>query len=202
VDTDFFRPIPGEPVKPNSLVFTGSMDWAPNEDGILYFAEKILPLIKAEIPDLTLSIVGRSPSAKIKALAQNDQSVFVTGRVDDIRPHIQRGSVYIVPLRIGSGTRLKIFEAMAMGKPIISTTLGAEGLPITHGRDIMLADEPKTFAQKTIDLLKDNAERERLGQSARKLVEEKYSWASVAEHCNHVLNGVIGEKAAAASKQN
>jgi sugar transferase (PEP-CTERM/EpsH1 system associated) len=200
VDTDFFQPMPSEQVEPNSLVFTGSMDWAPNEDGILYFAEKILPLIRAEIPDVKLSIVGRSPSAKIQALSQHNKGVVVTGRVDDIRPHIQLGSVYIVPLRIGSGTRLKIFEAMAMGKPIVSTSLGAEGLPVTNGNDIRLADEPETFARETIALLTNAGERERLGLAARNLVEERYSWASVAEHCNRVLGGVVAARAASTSK--
>lgn len=190
VDTEFFKPGTSA-VHENSLVFTGSMDWAPNEDGIIYFAENILPLIRAEVPEVTLSVVGRSPSAKIRQLAEETPNINVTGRVDDIRPYVQSGAVYIVPLRIGSGTRLKIFEAMGMGKAIVSTTLGAEGLPVTHGVDVLLADEPEQFARETIRVLRDRSLQGQLGAAARKLVEENYSWASVADVCDRVLHRVV-----------
>lgn len=199
VDTDFFQPGPDSAVEENSVVFTGSMDWAPNEDGILFFADKILPLIRREIPGVTTWVVGRSPSAKIKELGDKDPSIKITGRVDDIREYVRRGAVYIVPLRIGSGTRLKIFEAMAMGKAIVSTTLGAEGLPVTHDKDVLLADEPGDFARATIRLLQSASERSRLGDAARRLVQEQYSWATVAEVCNQVLHKVVAQKAASSN---
>jgi len=189
VDTDYFRP-DSATEQPNSLVFTGSMDWMPNEDGVLYFLRSILPLIRREIPDVSFTIVGRKPSEKLRASAASEPRVHVTGTVDDIRPHVREGSVYIVPLRIGSGTRLKIFEAMAMGKAIVSTTLGAEGLPISDGGDISIADSPEEFSRKVCLLLRDPQERRRLGSAARQLVEQNYSWSSVAAEFDDVLRRV------------
>ncbi len=185
VDTDYFQPADGE--EPESLVFTGSMDWMPNEDGILYFVEAILPLIRKPRPNTKLWVVGRRPGKKILALAESDPGIAVTGRVEDIRPSIAKGSVYIVPLRVGGGTRLKIFEAMAMGKAVVSTTIGAEGLPVTNGSDIVLADEPKHFADAVCRLLGSPEERKLIGDAARRLVEEKYSWGAVARHVESVL---------------
>jgi sugar transferase (PEP-CTERM/EpsH1 system associated) len=189
VDTDYFRPDSGKE-QPNSLVFTGSMDWVPNEDGVLYFLRSILPLIRREIPEVSLTIVGRKPSEKLRGAAASEPGVYVTGTVDDIRPYVREGSVYVVPLRIGSGTRLKIFEAMAMGKAIVSTTLGAEGLPICDGGDISIADSPEEFSRKVCLLLRDPQERRRLGSAARQLVEQHYSWSSVAAEFDAVLRRV------------
>ncbi len=189
VDTEYFRPDNGHE-QPNSLVFTGSMDWMPNEDGVLYFMRSILPLIRREIPEISFTIVGRKPSEKLRAIAAAEPGVHVTGTVDDIRPYVRDGSVYVVPLRIGSGTRLKIFEAMAMGKAIVSTTLGAEGLPIRDGVDISIADSPEEFSRKVCLLLRDTRERQRLGSAARQLVEQHYSWSSVAREFDDVLRRV------------
>ena len=189
VDTDYFR-TDSVTEQPNTLVFTGSMDWMPNEDGVLYFLRSILPLIRREIPDLSFTIVGRKPSEKVRASAASEPGVHVTGTVDDIRPYVREGSVYVVPLRIGSGTRLKIFEAMSMGKAIVSTTLGAEGLPISDGSDISLADSPEEFSRKVCLLLRDPQERRRLGSAARQLVEQNYSWSSVAAEFDDVLRRV------------
>jgi sugar transferase (PEP-CTERM/EpsH1 system associated) len=191
VDTEFFHPTAAEE-EPNSLVFTGSMDWMPNEDGIFYFAEEILPKIFNELPNARLSVVGRKPSARLKALAATDpHHLHLTGWVDDIRPYLAQSAVCIVPLRVGSGTRLKIFEAMGMGKAIVSTTIGAEGLPVRHGEELLLADSPEDFAKSVVALLGDAAERRRLGTAARELVETKYSWASVAREFAAVLEGVF-----------
>ena len=180
VDVEYFR-AGADTEQPNSLVFTGSMDWMPNQDAISYFVEAILPLIQVEIPDVTLWVVGRKPSAELQLLAQDNPAVRVTGTVDDIRPFVQRACVYVVPLRIGGGTRIKIYEAMAMGKAVVSTRIGAEGLPVVHSENILLSDEPQGFAQSVVRLLRNPEERQRLAQSARKLVEEKYSWASAGQ---------------------
>jgi sugar transferase (PEP-CTERM/EpsH1 system associated) len=178
VETDFFVPAPAEAV-PTHMVFTGSMDWLPNEDGVTYFCREILPRIRRSEPDATLSIVGRAPTPAVKALA-GIPGVEVTGRVDDVRPHIARAAVYVVPLRIGGGTRLKIFEAMSMAKAVVSTAVGAEGLPVTNGRDIDLADEPSRFAHAVVRLMRDAEARRAMEAAARALVVERYDWSAVA----------------------
>jgi sugar transferase (PEP-CTERM/EpsH1 system associated) len=190
VDVDYFQPMPVEETK-NSLVFTGSMDWLPNEDAILYFVDAILPLIKAQLPEVSLEVVGRSPSRKLQALAEREKSVRLTGWVEDIRPFVARGSICIVPLRIGGGTRLKIFEAMAMSKAVVSTSIGAEGLPVRSGENILLADTPKQFAESVIYLLRDSDARTRLGSAARTLVLENYSWTKVAESFARTLHDAV-----------
>jgi len=147
---------------------------------MLYFCREILPRIRQSEPDATLSIVGRAPTPAVKKLAEIP-GVEVTGRVDDVRPHIARGAVYVVPLRIGGGTRLKIFEAMAMGKAVVSTTVGAEGLPVTSGRDIDMADEPARFAHRVVHLMRDTAARRAIEIAARQLVVARYDWSAVAQ---------------------
>ncbi len=181
VDTDYFAPTRTSHAAPRTshLIFTGSMDWLPNEDAMEYFCRDILPLIRAEEPGVTLSIVGRTPTPAVKRLA-GEHGVQVTGRVDDVRPYIQEAAVYIVPLRIGGGTRLKIFEAMAMGKAVVSTTIGAEGLPVTDGEHVLLADEPRPFAQAVVGLLRDAGRRTRIETAGRSLVVERYDWSAVA----------------------
>jgi sugar transferase (PEP-CTERM/EpsH1 system associated) len=189
VDIEYFQPSP-DPEQPNALVFTGTMDWMPNEDGVVYFVDKILPLIQREIPDAAFWAVGRRPPRRIQALASG--SVAVTGAVDDIRPYLGQAAVCVVPLRSGSGTRIKIFEAMAMGKAVVSTTMGAEGLPVRHGENIILADHPADFAGRVVQLLHDPEHRAQLGRAARKLVEENYGWPSVAIHFEQIMQTVAG----------
>ncbi|HTQ96823.1 MAG TPA: glycosyltransferase family 4 protein [Candidatus Acidoferrum sp.] len=191
VDVDYFRPSPELEETPNSLVFSGAMDWMPNEDGILYFVHEILPLIWRDIPEISLCVVGRDPSRKLRDLAASLPSIQVTGRVEDIRPFVQRGAVYVVPLRIGGGTRLKIFEAMAMGKAVVSTTIGAEGLPLNPGMDVVIADQPQEFADATVALLKDPSRRLQMGRAARALVETQFSWESVVQPFNRVLESIF-----------
>jgi sugar transferase (PEP-CTERM/EpsH1 system associated) len=190
VDVDYFKPMPAEEL-PNSLVFTGSMDWLPNEDAIFYFQEAILPLLKPHCPDLILEVVGRNPSRKLQALAENEKALRLTGWVEDVRPFLARDSVCIVPLRIGGGTRLKIFEAMAMGKAIVSTTVGAEGLPVKSGENILLADTPEDFAESVLSLFRDTKQRSQLETAARILVEENYSWPKIADSFSRILQEVI-----------
>ena len=190
VDVDYFQPTPEKEGK-NSLVFTGSMDWLPNEDAIFHFADAILPLIKQRVSDISLIVVGRNPSRKLQALAASEKSIELTGWVNDIRPFLGRGAVCIVPLRIGGGTRLKIFEAMAMGKAVVSTSVGAEGLAVRSGENILLADKPNDFAESVISLLKNQERRQQLGNAARALVQENYSWTRVAQDFTSALEGVI-----------
>jgi sugar transferase (PEP-CTERM/EpsH1 system associated) len=179
VDVDYFAP-DGVAEVPGRLVFTGSMDWYPNEDGIVHFIEAVLPRVRREVPAATLTVVGRNPSPRLRAAAEA-AGVHVTGLVDDVRPHMAEAAVYVVPLRIGGGTRLKIFEALAMAKAVVSTAIGAEGLPLTPGRDFLQADDPIAFARAVTSLLRDPARRRAVGSAGRRLVEERYSWPKVVD---------------------
>jgi glycosyltransferase involved in cell wall biosynthesis len=189
-DIDFFRPS-AEPETPNSIVFTGSMDWLPNEDGILFFIKEILPLIRRKVPDVSLCVVGRKPSRRLQEAASSESKVQLTDWVEDIRPYLAKAAVCIVSLRIGGGTRLKIFEAMSMGKAVISTSIGAEGLPVRDGEHLLLADSPAQFAESTVNLLGDAARRQQLGMAARDLVKENYSWGRVARDFADVLAATV-----------
>jgi sugar transferase (PEP-CTERM/EpsH1 system associated) len=189
-DTEFFQPS-GEKEMPNSLVFTGSMDWLPNEDAILYFADEILPIIRRQVPDVTLCVVGRKPSRRLQDLASRVPNIQLTGWVEDVRPYVARRAVYIVPLRVGGGTRLKIFEAMSMAKAIVSTSIGAEGLPVNNGENILLADDPVSFAESTVWLLANTSRRAQIGQAARDLVQENYNWATVSKAFAQALESVV-----------
>ena len=165
------------------------MDWLPNEDGMLFFVNDILPHIRRAVPDVTLSIIGRAPTPAVQRLVDRN-GITVTGRVDDVRPHVAAGTVYVVPLRIGGGTRLKIFEAMAMGKAVVSTTIGAEGLPVTPGQNIVIADDPQAFAARVVQLLRDSAMRKQIESQARRLVVERYDWSAVAADFERALHRV------------
>ena len=189
VDVEYFTPDPSAE-RPRHLVFSGSMDWHPNEDAVLHFVDSTLPRIRAEIPDTTFTIVGRNPSARVRELAERD-GVTVTGTVDDVRPHIAAGAVYVVPLRAGGGTRLKIFEALAMARPVVSTTVGAEGLGIGPGRHYVAADDPGAFADAVVSLLRDPERRRAIGDAGRSLVETCYAWPTIArvfeQHCEEAV---------------
>lgn len=189
VDVAYFSPDEA-PERPGALVFTGSMDWYPNEDAILHFADAILPAIRREIPDVSLTVVGRNPTPRLRAAALA-AGVEVTGTVDDVRPYLAGGAVYVVPLRVGGGTRLKIFEALAMGKAVVSTTVGAEGLPLVPGEHFLRADDPAEFASAVVSLLRDPARRRALGTAGRRLVEARYAWPQVArefeDRCKEVV---------------
>jgi sugar transferase (PEP-CTERM/EpsH1 system associated) len=192
VDIDYFTP-QVEKEEPETIVFTGSMDWMANEDGIVFFIEKVLPLIRQEYRNVKLSVVGRKPSARMKEIGARDKNIEVTGTVDDIRPYMAKGAVYVVPLLVGGGTRIKIFEAMAAGKAVVSTTIGAEGLPVTDGKDIVLADEPRSLARSVGELLGDANRRRSIGAAARKLVAENYSWKAVGKTLANVLESTAAQ---------
>ena len=165
---------------PAHLIYIGSMDWYPNEDAVAFFADEILPGIQSKVPEVQFSIVGGNPSARVQKLAERE-GVIVTGRVPEIKPYFAEATVFVVPLRIGSGTRLKILEALAMGKAIVSTSVGAEGLNLKDGEEIFIADEPKPFAEAVTRLLTDPALRRRIGENGRARVEKDYDWRSIGE---------------------
>ncbi len=191
VDTQYFSPASPRVVSPKHLVFTGSMDWIPNEDAMVHFVRDVLPLIREQEPDVTISIVGRAPTPAVLAL-RNRPGVEVTGAVDDVRPHVAKAAVYVVPLRIGGGTRLKIFEAMSMAKAVVSTSVGAEGLPVTPGRDIVIEDDPPRFASAVVDLLRNEVRQAALERRARELVVGHYDWAAAGRDLERALVSFAG----------
>jgi glycosyltransferase involved in cell wall biosynthesis len=180
VNTDYFAPREDQ-VKENSLVFTGSMDWLPNEDAIRFFVRDILPKIKQQVPDVTLTVVGRNPSQRLLDDIKAQPEVTVTGRVDDVRSYMSSHALYIIPLRIGGGTRIKAYEAMAMGKAVVSTSIGVEGLPVRDGDHLVLADAPEDFAAAVTKLLGDANQRDWIGKNARAFVKNHFGWQTVAD---------------------
>ena len=177
VDTAEFVPTAIKAEAP-TLIFTGTLSYAPNAEGIGWFVRTVWPLVAASVPGAQLDIVGCEPSADVLALASD--RVCVSGDVPDVRPYLQRAWLAIVPVLHGGGTRLKILEAMACALPVVSTTIGAEGLAVAHGRDILIADEPQAFAAHVIHLLRDTVLRGRFGRAGRALVERYYDWRVIS----------------------
>jgi polysaccharide biosynthesis protein PslH len=199
VDTELFSLVSARKDKApmeeeDALVFTGSMDWLPNDDACLYFCRDILPLVWKEAPQVKFYIVGKSPSDTLKSFGQKDKRIIVTGRVDDVRDYIVRSKVFVVPLRIGGGTRLKILEAMSMQKAIVSTTIGAEGIAYKEESNIVLADTPHIFADKIISLLNNHHQRYEMGERARQLVCQTYDWHIVGQKLMGIYEKIVQER--------
>lgn len=187
--TDVDHLTPQERVERNvDLVFVGSMDWLPNVDGVLWFFREIFPLVQRRIPQCTVAIVGRTPPREIMTMARKHDRIQVTGTVPDVRPWLWRSKVAIVPLRIGGGTRLKIYEAMAARTPVLSTTIGAEGLDIEPGVNIAIADGSAAFAEYCVRLITDSAYRDRLSDAAWEHVRARHSWDAAATEFERLLN--------------
>jgi glycosyltransferase involved in cell wall biosynthesis len=181
VDVEYFSP--SRPRQPASrdLVFIGSMDWMPNEDGIRWFASAVFSRIQERVPGARLKVVGRAPSPYLCELAARNAAIEVTGTVPDVRPYLERAAICVVPLRVGGGTRLKIYEAMAMGVPVVATAIGAEGLPLRHDEHLLIADTAEEQVSAICGLLADRALADRLAAAARAHVLEHCSWDVVAE---------------------
>jgi len=162
-------------IRNSTLVFTGTMDFRPNVDAVLWFARKVLPRVRASVPEVHFVVVGQRPHRRLDVL-RGDPAVTLTGWVEDTRPYIAQAAVYVAPLRMGGGTRLKLLEAMAMGKAVITTRLGAEGYPVAGGRELLLADTPADFAAAVVALLRAPERRAELGRVARAFVEQRYDW--------------------------
>jgi glycosyltransferase involved in cell wall biosynthesis len=187
VDTDFFRPREAED-SDTTLVFTGKMDFRPNVDAVLWFTREVLPLIRREVPQASLKVVGRSPHARLRSL-QGSSDVVLTGYVDDVRPYIAEAAVYVVPLRVGGGTRLKLLEAMSMARAIVSTSLGCEGIAVQSDRELVIADDPVSFAQAVVGLMRDRDRRSELGVSARELAVAQHDWRYITPLLERVYEG-------------
>ncbi|MCU0489853.1 MAG: glycosyltransferase family 4 protein [Anaerolineales bacterium] len=182
VDCDYFSPrqaLLREDQPAGQILYLGTMSYLPNIDAVQYFSAQILPLIRQNYPQVVFQVAGRDPAPELRTLTK-DPYIQVSGFVEDIRPSLASCSVFVVPLRAGAGTRLKILEALAMGKAVVSTTIGAEGLNVTHEENILIADQPAEFARQTVRLLAEPELRNRLGQAGRRLVERQYSWGKIA----------------------
>lgn len=199
VDTDFFCPA-GSPSVPGRMVFVGSMDWDPNEDGVVWFLERVYPLIRQAASHASFVVVGRNPSSRLRAIAAKSSSVEVTGAVPDVRPYLSQAEVVVVPLRVGGGTRIKIPEAMAMAKAVVSTPIGAEGLPFQDGKQIRLAEQPQDFANAAVEILKNVHLRQGLENAARKEVVANHGWEAVVDSVEGVLDRVLSNGQASPSK--
>ncbi len=170
---------------PQDLVFTAKMDFRPNVDAVLWFAGAVLPQIRRESPDTRFWVVGKDPHPRLAPLA-DDPGIVVTGWVEDVRPYIAGAALYVIPLRIGGGTRLKVLEAMAMGKAIVSTSLGCEGFDLTSDRELSIADMPDQFAAAVLVLLRDPLRRDTMGQTARQYASSRYDWHMIVPRLEQV----------------
>jgi len=189
VDIDYFKPI-ATTVIPDSLVFTGLISYRPNTDAVLYFAREILPLILRERQRARFYVVGMGATEEVQQLA--GPNIVITGEVPDVRPYVQQAAAFVVPLRMGSGTRLKVLEGLAMSKPMVSTTVGCEGICVNHEEHLLIADEPAAFAGQVIRLLRDHDLGGRLGKAGRALVEQQYSWPSVVQILERLYTDLVG----------
>ena len=196
VDTDHFRPqAPPDPGAPPRIVFTGAMHYPPNVDAAIWFVERIWPRLRRLVPDLCFEIVGRDPDPRVVALGRRP-GVAVTGVVADVRPYIAGARCVVVPLRAGGGTRIKILEAMAIARPVVSTALGAEGLTITPGHNILIADDAEGFAADVLDLLGSADRASLFGRAGRRLVETRYRWSGCLERLDDLYRRLLGRRAA------
>lgn len=189
VESSYFNP-DSYRIDKDTLVYSGQIGWHPNEDAVIYFVKNIYPLIKKEKPSVKFLIVGDKPSERIKDLSKSDKSIIVTGFVQDVREYIGKANVFIVPLRIGAGTRIKILEALSMKKIIVTTSIGCEGLEVEDNRHLLIRDEPKDFSKAVLDILENKPDYQNLGEDGRKLIQEKYDWNVVFNSLDEVLAGI------------
>jgi sugar transferase (PEP-CTERM/EpsH1 system associated) len=190
VDCGYFNPFDFESTT-DELVFVGSMDYHANISGVLHFVRNILPLIREKCPEVSFWIVGKNPPDEIRRLA--DKRIVVTGMVADVRPYLARAKVAVVPLLVGGGTRLKILEAMASGKPVVATSVGAEGIDARNGEHLILADSPEEFARAVLAFLDDPRRCADIGRLARSFVAQQYDWKSVAHSLCRDLPALRGQ---------
>jgi glycosyltransferase involved in cell wall biosynthesis len=191
VDAGYFTPT-NEKREPHSLVFTGAMSYIPNSDGMIHFLDTTFPLIQKAIPDIKLYIVGNHPPKTL--INRASHNVIVTGFVDDVRPFIDRSSAYIVPLRMGSGTRLKVLEAMAMRIPIVTTSMGCEGIDVVDNESVLIGYEPQTFAESVIKLLNNKSLQRTLTDNGFELMKSHYEWSVIGDKLEHTLHTLVSNK--------
>ncbi|HEC97482.1 MAG TPA: glycosyltransferase [Nitrospirae bacterium] len=180
VDICYFKPS-SEKVRKNHLVWVGGMAGPYNSDAVDFFLDRVWPVVRDEIPEVTIDFIGKKPTQKLQKKASVDHNIKILGFIDDVRPLVQSASVFVAPIRSGSGTKIKVLNAMAQAKAVVATTVAAEGIEVVDGEDILLADDPTEFARKIIYLLRNRELAMTIGQKARSLIENKYSWEVIAE---------------------
>lgn len=195
VDADRFRPQPDVATVAGSIVFVGAMSFPPNVAATRWFATEVLPVIRARRPDATFTIVGRDPAPLVRALA-DDPAVRVTGSIEDVRPHLAGAAVVVAPMVSGSGIKNKVLEALAMGRPVVATSLAAEGVDVRADRDLLVADGPAALAEAVVSLLDDPARAAALGAAGRAVVERRYTWAACAAAYAGLYAELAGRRAA------
>lgn len=189
VDPDYFTS-DGTPGDPDSIVFTGVMNYRPNIDAVQFFVDQVLPRIVSKRPTAVFSVVGQGAPPEVTRLA--GPNVRIVGAVPDVRPYIRGGGALVVPLRMGSGTRLKVLEGLSARRGMVSTTVGCEGIDAVHGEHLLVADDPGEFADAVLALLEDQELGARLGQAGRVLVEDRYGWASIVRGLSEFHGSVVG----------
>jgi glycosyltransferase involved in cell wall biosynthesis len=197
VDMAYFKS-KEDPIEPFSIVFTGAMKYVPNFEGMIWFLDEIFPLIKKKIPEAKIWIVGTSPPPRLKAYQSDD--VIITGFVDDVRPYVDKASVFVVPLRMGSGTRLKVMEALAMQKPVVSTSIGCEGIEVEDDRHLMIRDDPEEFAEAVIELFKNKKMRQKFVDNGYDLVRQKYDWQVIGQSIENAFETLTKKNRMAVSE--
>jgi glycosyltransferase involved in cell wall biosynthesis len=190
VDVAYFSPKNGTGV-PKSMIWVGGMKDFYNRQAVNYFCEEIFDKIKKEVQDVRLTMVGKSPTKKVLELAEQNKDVRCIGYVEDVRPYINEAMIFIAPILSGGGTKLKVLNALAMGKAVVTTSVGAEGIDVTDGDNVIIADHPDQFAKETVELLKNREKTERIGKKARELVLEKYDWEKIGKRYSAIYEELV-----------
>ncbi len=172
------------------ILHVGTMFWPPNIDGVLWFSKEVYPLIRREVPEAAFYIVGARPPRAMKRLGRVDPGIVVTGYVEDLLPHWRDCAVFVVPLRAGGGMRVKIIEALGRGVPVVSTTIGCEGIDVQNGKHLLVADEPREFAEAVVEIMQNDDLAASLARNGRRLVEEKYDWKIVYKKFTEVYDKI------------
>jgi len=192
VDLEQFSPMAHAEPEPYRMIFTGNMSYFPNQDGAMFFISKIFPLILQEVPQAELFLVGQNPPRRLRALA--GEQIHVTGFVPDIRAEYLRSAVAVSPIRFGAGTLNKVLEPLALGVPVVSTSIGIEGMGLRPGEDIIVADDAGGFARAVVRLLKDEALRRAIGSSATERIRSRFGWARIAHDLEEIYEQVLRER--------
>lgn len=194
VDTEYFVADTSAPQEPYSMVLTGAFDWKPKQHNLKVFLTKFYPVIKAKLPNATLKVVGKGVPDELRALADKLQGVTITGSVPDVRPYLQKAVLALNYMENGGGIALKVLEAMAMRKPVLSNALGCEGIRVQHGENVFLADTVESFTDAAVLLLQNAGVREKIAQGGYRLVQESYAWERLASQFQECYASVLSER--------